>query len=130
MEDQERAAQTILLADDERTTHEVMVGVLGRQGYRVVTASNGAEMLAWLRSGPLPDLILLGMLLPGLDGWQFLQTRANDAALAAVPVVIVTAITVASDEWAASLGANGLVRKPVVAEALLAAVRRHLPTTD
>jgi CheY-like chemotaxis protein len=68
------------------------------------------------------------MLMPGCDGWQFLELRKPSPALAAVPVVLTTGLAAANAEWAASLGAVGFLRKPFAVDALLAEVRRWLPT--
>jgi CheY-like chemotaxis protein len=75
-----------------------------------------------------PNLILLDMLLsrPGYDGWRFLARHRLVPALAAIPVVITTALGIASDEWARSLGATGLLKKPFDPDTLLAEVRRCL----
>jgi CheY-like chemotaxis protein len=61
---------------------------------------------------------------PVFDGWRFLERRRQEAALAAIPVIITTALGVASPEWAASLGAADCLRKPIETEALVQAVRR------
>lgn len=62
----------------------------------------------------------------GADGWWFLQQRQRITALASVPVVIITSLSIAGRDWAASLGAAGLLRKPFEAESLLAEIRRYL----
>jgi CheY-like chemotaxis protein len=79
---------------------------------------------------PVPDLILLDMLFTGSpdgDGWQFLRERQRRPDVAAVPVVLTTALGNASAEWAASLGAEGYLRKPMDVEPLLAEIRRLVP---
>jgi CheY-like chemotaxis protein len=116
----------ILVVEDNEVVCERLALVLGNAGFVVVTASNGGEALAMLGGGLRPSLILLDMLTPGLDGWGFFAARRLDPALATVPVVIHTALGVASPEWAVSLGATGLLRKPVEAEELLAEIRRCL----
>ncbi len=119
--------ETILVAEDNPVERERLAVVLRQQGYTVLTAGDGAEALKLLQTGPAPGLILLDMLMPGCDGWQFLDRRKPSPALAAVPVVLVTGVAEADDEWAAALGAVGLLRKPFDVDALLAAVRRWLP---
>jgi CheY-like chemotaxis protein len=66
------------------------------------------------------------MMLKGRDGWQFLAERQRDPALARVPVVITTAVRVASSEWARSLGAQAFFRKPIPVTPLLQELRRLL----
>ena len=119
--------ETILVAEDNAEEREGLAGVLRQRGYTVLTACDGAEALRLLQTGPAPGLILLDMLMPGCDGWQFLDRRQPSPALAAVPVVLTTGLGTANAEWAASLGAAGLLRKPFDVEALLAEVRRWLP---
>jgi CheY-like chemotaxis protein len=103
---------------------EGLAVVLRQRGYTVLTARDGAEALKLLQTGPAPGLILLDMM-PGCDGWQFLDRRKPRPALAAVPVVLITGL--ADADWAASLGAVGFLRKPCDVDALLAEVRRWLP---
>jgi two-component system response regulator MprA len=115
---------TLLIVEDNEVVREGLAVVLRRAGYAVVPAANGQEALAALRGGLRPDLILLDMLLPTVDGWRFLDQRRREPALAAIPVVILTGLGVAGPEWASSLGAAGLLRKPVETDELLREVRR------
>jgi CheY-like chemotaxis protein len=112
---------------DNRRRHHPARGA-GNRAATVVTAEDGNEVLKRLYSGFLPDLILLDMLIPrgGCDGWWFLQQRQLTQELAAVPVIILTALSVASEAWATSLGAAGLVSKPFESSSLLAEIRRFL----
>ncbi len=120
--------QTVLVVDDDEITREGFAAVLRKAGYSVLLAADATEALALLdRTPPPPDLVLLDMLMPGRDGWHFFARRGQDPALAAVPVVITTALGVASSEWAASLGARDFLQKPITAEALLDKVRQCLP---
>ena len=126
------SAGTILVVEDDNIQREELVTILRRQGFRVLTASDGNEALNLLSSRPVPDLILLDMLiLDGyFDGWWFLEQRQRFPALASVPVIITTALTIASREWATSLGAAGLLRKPIETEALLLEIRRCLSMAE
>jgi CheY-like chemotaxis protein len=118
------AGRTVVVVDDNEIAREGLAVILRREGYRVVLVADGAQALALVRNGPAPDLVLLDMLTPTLDGWGFLQARRQEPALASVPVVITTALGIASPEWAASLGACGLLRKPIETPDLLGTVRR------
>jgi two-component system response regulator MprA len=113
-----------LLVEDDKVVREGLAIILRRAGYAVLPAANGQEALAALRGGLRPDLILLDMLVPVVDGWRFLEQRRREPALAAFPVLVMTGLSVASAEWAAALGAAGFLRKPVEPEGLLREVRR------
>ncbi|HEV3262533.1 MAG TPA: response regulator [Gemmataceae bacterium] len=118
------AEKTILVVEDDEITREGIGVVLTREGYKIVGVGSGREAVSSLRRGLDPCLILLDMMLPDMDGWQFMQVRTRDAALAGIPVVLTTALGVSSPEWAASLGAVGLLRKPFDAELLAQEVKR------
>jgi two-component system response regulator MprA len=118
--------QTVLVVEDDETVRQGLAVVLEPAGYVVVTAANGREALTYLRNHLPPALILLDMMMPAADGCHVMRGRAQDAALASVPVIIMTAIGVASEEWATGLGAAGYLRKPVAEDELVAAVRATL----
>lgn len=122
------AGHTILVIEDNSIHREELAWILQSQRFRIITATDGGEALNTLAVGPVPDLILLDMLIPSgsCDGWWFLQQRQRHPTLASVPVLIMTSLSVASDEWAVSLGAAGLVRKPFETDALLEQIRRCL----
>lgn len=119
------SGKTILVVEDNAIQREGLAVVLRKEGYTVLVAADGKEASAAVRVG-VPDLILLDMLLPAPDGWHLMRMWKKYPALASVPVFIVTGLGIASEEWAAALGARGLVRKPVEVEPLLAAIRRCL----
>ena len=110
----------ILLVEDDELLRGAMKMVLEWEGYRVACAGDGREALDYLRAGERPALILLDLMLPGLDGWQFRREQRGDPALAAVPVVVVSALDAFDCPEA-----DAHVRKPFAAEELLEAVRRH-----
>jgi CheY-like chemotaxis protein len=119
-------AKQVLLVENDEIIREGMASVLRSEGYGVAAAGDGLEALEYLRRSPAPDLVVLDMLLPVHDGWRFLEDRKRDPALASVPVLITTAIGVASDEWARSLGACGCLRKPFDIETFVREVRRRI----
>jgi CheY-like chemotaxis protein len=120
--------KTLLIIEDDTIQREMLSTELRQHGFTVVTAPEGNQALNWLSSGLVPDLILLDMLLPSgeRDGWWFLKERQRIPALAAVPVIIMTSLSVACAAWAASLGAAGLLRKPFEADSALAEIRHCL----
>jgi CheY-like chemotaxis protein len=110
----------ILLVEDDELLRGAMRMVLEWEGYRVACAGDGLEALACLRGGCRPALILLDVMLPVLDGVRFRQWQRRDPELAAVPVVVVSALEAADCPEAAAH-----VRKPFAPQELLEAVRRH-----
>jgi len=119
--------KTIWIIEDDTIQREMLTTELRQHGFTVVTAAEGSEALNRLHLGPIPDLILLDMLLPSgeRDGWWFLNERQHIPALASVPVVIMTSLSVACEEWATSLGAVGILRKPFDVETLLAEIQHR-----
>jgi len=81
--------------------------------------------LAWLQREPRPSLILLDLMMPGLDGWDFLSRRRIDPFLPAIPVVVISG-QLLGPERDSVLPADGFVRKPIDMDELLAEVQRHL----
>ena len=126
------AAGTVLVIEDNTIQRVELATTLQRRGFRVLTATDGNEALNCLSNGPVPDIILLDMLIPygDYDGWWFLRQRQRIPALTEVPVVILTSLSDASEEWAASLDAAGVIRKPFEVETLLAEIRRSLSYQD
>src|SRR4051812_29475521 len=87
--------RTILIVDDTESSRELLGRFLRKQGYQTASASNGAEALTSVTSpgSPPPDLILLDIMMPIMDGLQFLtQLRADpDSVRSTVPVIVVSA---------------------------------------
>jgi CheY-like chemotaxis protein len=116
--------RTILVVEDDEATREWLMLFLRREGCAVIAVGDSEEALAYLRAAQAPNLIVLDMLTPRMDGWDFLEQRRREPALARIPVLITTALGVASPEWAAALGATGCLRKPADVEALLSEIHR------
>ena len=87
------SAKSILIVDDDPGFLKWVAAALAAHGYRVATASDGREALARLRESGPPSLILLDLLMPGVDGWQFREAQLQDPALASIPTVVMTAIS-------------------------------------
>jgi len=117
------AAKKILIVEDNAAAREGFAHTLRRAGYNVATADDGEAALGMLRAGMVPDLLILDMLLPVLDGWHLLERLRKEGP--PVPVLVATG-TILTPEWAADKGCRGLLRKPIDSEALLAEVRRCL----
>ncbi len=120
--------KTILIVEDNDVQREGLGVVLRNAGYNALLSADAREAVAILKRVATPDLILLDMMIPppAKDGWYFMRARQRAPALASVPVAIMTAMGIAGDEWAKTLGACELIRKPVEGAPLLEAVRRCL----
>lgn len=104
--------RTILLIEDDRDICEIVQLVLAEEGYETLTVPNGAEALRLLRAGEArPFVIMLDLMLPVMDAWQFRSEQLRDPALEKIPVVIFSANP---KVWrhADMLGAAAVIRKP------------------
>jgi DNA-binding response OmpR family regulator len=107
----------ILIVDDEPMVRETISRVLVEEGYAVDCAADGEMALARCRSHP-PDVILLDLMMPGMNGRQFLSTLRGDLGRTEVPVVVMTAVH-GLGQRALSLGADDMVEKPFDVDELL-----------
>ncbi len=82
---------TLLLVDDEADLRQTLSELLSEEGYQVATAAHGAAALEYLRAHPAPDLILLDVLMPVMNGLRFLEERRKEPRLARIPVLLLTA---------------------------------------
>ncbi|MCG3126325.1 MAG: Sensor histidine kinase RcsC [Phycisphaerae bacterium] len=123
------AVRTILIVDDDTGTRELIERFLQREGYRVLTATDGPAALHTARE-QRPSAITLDVLMPGMDGWAVLRELKADPAVADIPVIMVSMVDDRSIGYA--LGAADYLTKPIDRERLLAAIRRHrvAPTSD
>ncbi len=113
----------ILIVEDDLDVAESVADVLQAAGYCTAIAGNGREALDHLRKNNHPDLILLDMMMPVMDGWQFREEQRKLPALYSIPVVTVTADGDARGK-AASIHAAGHVVKPFMIDSLLDEVER------
>jgi hypothetical protein len=112
----------ILVADDEPALLRLLEFVLGRRGYVIHGVSNGNAAVELLASNP-PDLAILDVMMPGLDGYEVLKFIRSDEALASIPVVMLTARAQLDDiQRGLSLGADAYLAKPFDPEELLSVV--------
>lgn len=98
--------------------------LLERAGFRVATAANGREALDSLRGGPSPSVVLLDLMMPVMNGWEFREQQTRDAELAGIPVVILSADSRAEMK-AKTLGVEGWLRKPIDPQRLLELLERY-----
>ena len=128
-----RQRDYVLIVDDDADIRETIDMVLQGSGYHCCGARDGAEALECLKADPLPDVILLDMMMPGMNGQEFRSEQLKDARLAKVPVVLVSADDKANQK-ASVLGISRVLRKPFDIPALVAAVRDSIgpvpPTSE
>jgi CheY-like chemotaxis protein len=116
--------RTILLVEDDVDVRSSVAGALEDEGHRVLVAENGREGLRLIREERhRPDLILLDMMMPEMNGWEFREEQVKDPELAAIPVIVFTAYGVPTDT-AAQLGVAGFLKKPLRLGQLLDTVER------
>ncbi|MEG4988505.1 response regulator [Microcoleus sp. BR0-C5] len=117
---------TILVVDDTPTNLQVLFDVLSEQGYRVAIAKNGETALQRVQSSE-PNLILLDVMMPGIDGFETCQRLKANPATRDIPVIFMTALSDSADQVKGlSLGAVDYITKPVQHEEVLARIRVHL----
>ena len=118
---------TLLVVDDEPEINKLVARIFERRGYRVVAALDGAEALARVGREP-PDLIMLDLNLPKIDGWEVCRQLKSDPATKAIPIIMLTAAHANVDDAqiGLGLGADEYVAKPFVKAVLLHNVERLL----
>ncbi len=117
------AHKHVLLVDDQFTTREALSMILGGAGYRVSTAANGREAMQRLRGSERPDVILLDLRMPVMDGWELREELKRDAQLASIPVVVISGLEVTAEQ-APSLAAVHCLHKPIEMTELIEAIHR------
>jgi DNA-binding response OmpR family regulator len=118
-----RASARVLVAEDERDVAELIRYTLAREGFEVILATNGADALRLARESR-PDLVLLDLMLPQVNGWELCRRLKQDPATRPVPVIMVTARTEEGDKVLGfELGADDYVTKPFSTRELVARVR-------
>src|SRR5258706_12954853 len=85
------SGRTLLVVEDDADIRDALDGLLSTEGFRIAGCSNGREALDWLRTSPKPDLILLDLMMPVMDGWQFRVEQKQDPALATIPILALSA---------------------------------------
>lgn len=116
------ARASVMVIDDDPTVLEMVSDFLRDEGFRVCTALNGLEALAKLRSDR-PDLILLDLMMPVADGWQFLEQLRVHPLGATIPVVLLSAVRLLNEQ-ASRLRVDGFLPKPFDITELLDEVNR------
>jgi CheY-like chemotaxis protein len=112
----------ILVVEDDAAIRESVEECLAAEGHSTASVGNGAEALEWLAREPLPDVLVVDLVMPVMNGADLIQRVRADPRLAAVPIVLMTAAMSAPE---LQIPADSVLPKPFDLDALLAAVERH-----
>ncbi len=116
----------VLVVDDDDDLRETIVEILADTGFDVRQAENGAAALTWLReTHGTPSVILLDLMMPGMNGWEFREAQLRDARLGGIAGVGMTA-----SRDLKGIQANAVLSKPVTLDDLVKAVARYAPQPD
>ena len=119
-----QSQQTLLVVDDDLDIREALQDVLEGAGYSVCCAADGQQALETLRCGRCtPDLILLDLMMPRMNGFEFRDVQRRESGLCDIPVLLASADP-ALPQAARSLGVAGYLRKPLDLDDLLGTVDR------
>ncbi len=122
--------RTVLVVDDTPDNIAILSGIL-KEHYRVHVARSGARALQQLLADPLPDIVLLDIMMPEMDGFEVMRRMRADNRTKDIPVIFVTAMTDAADEKAGlELGAVDYLTKPVNPAVVLARVKNHIALAE
>lgn len=124
-----RLGQTILLVEDNEDNRIIYTTVLRHVGYDVIEAQDGVQAIALARQAK-PDLILMDISIPEIDGWEATRILRKDPETSTIPIVALTAHALQDDrEKAAQVGFTSYLAKPVEPRAVVAEVRRWIGGT-
>ena len=121
------ANETVMIVEDEADIQELLRYALEREGYTIIQCESAEETQSVLQKKPIPDLILLDLMLPGMDGYAFCRSLRADERTAKIPVIMVTARDEDADIVAGlEVGADDYVIKPFSSQILSARVKAVL----
>ena len=119
--DNDRSYKNILVVEDNIDIQESLKATLENEGYSVFTADNGKEAIDQLSKIPTPCLILLDLMMPVMNGWEFVEEINKDLMLSSIPIVVVTAI----GDQKSTPKTDGYIPKPINFDALIGTVCKH-----
>jgi two-component system cell cycle response regulator DivK len=117
----------ILVVEDQEDNRQILRDLLANAGFDMIEAEDGVQAIA-AASKHRPDLILMDIQLPMVDGYEATRRIKADPALSAIPIIVVTSYALSGDEdKAREAGCDAYVAKPYSPRALLAKIREYLP---
>jgi CheY-like chemotaxis protein len=111
----------VLVVEDHEFAREAVAALLSSMGYDVIEAENGRDALAAMAKGALPDVILLDLMMPIMDGWEFMKRQRRDWRLCTIPTIVVTGVA-SHDPRCLEMPVVRFLRKPYTSEQLIAAI--------
>jgi CheY-like chemotaxis protein len=123
------SANSVLIVEDDAATRDALSIILEDEGFRVRTAANGREAIDLLHSSYRPKVILLDLMMPVMDGWQFRAAQKLTPSLESIPVVVLSADGNIRQK-ASAIGAACYLQKPVEINDLLEALQDCLEEQD
>jgi len=120
--------KTVLLVEDNPHNRKIFSGMLTHAGFVVVEAEDGHQALAAVAvDKPLPDIVLMDLSIPGVDGWEVTRRLKADARTKSVPIIALTAHAMRGDEERAlQAGCDGYLAKPISPKKVVEEVKRYL----
>ncbi len=112
----------VLIIEDDDSAREALSDCLEMEGIHVAAALNGKEALDYLRGAHTPKVILLDLYMPVMTGWEFREAQKKDAAIADIPVVVVTAF---GSGMTKQIDADVIMHKPLDLDRLLTVIREY-----
>ena len=113
---------SILIIDDSPTDVQVFTTLLGRAGHQVTAVSSAEEGIARARA-TVPEIIIMDVIMPGMNGFQATRTLTRDPTTANVPIIMITTKSMETDRvWGLRQGARAFITKPVRDNELLACI--------
>jgi CheY-like chemotaxis protein len=122
MTDQSAAHCPVLIVEDDADLREMMAQLLSLEGFQTAAVANGREALEYLQRRESPDVILLDLMMPVMDGWEFRRRQQADPALARVPVIVLSAL---DQSRTGGVSASAFLKKPLDFDRLLQLVRSY-----
>jgi CheY-like chemotaxis protein len=119
----------ILIVEDDAALREALSQVLSDEGYDLLSARDGLEAVNCLKKGHRPDIILLDLSMPVVNGWEFRMFQKRDPELAHIPVILITAGGYSREE-VAWLEPSALISKPLDLPRLLSTIRRFCVSSE
>jgi len=118
----------LMIIDDDDDLRDALADIMAAVGYEVAAFADARKALTALENGLTPFLILLDLMMPGMSGWEFRAAQLENAKIAPIPVVVVTAATSLREEGR-TVGDVAVIHKPFELDTLLPVVAQHADAT-